>query len=215
LSLGTRKRFRRQLNRHHRSGFRFIGMRGFFGGWMLVIVERPITEQERVEARERENPHFLLADRLSRSALHEEIAAAVSRGYRIVAAESGGFVGGGGVVLLEKTATPERRFAYLSLNETPEEVLEQRLNDGGRQGYRFHRRLGPRFELLMERAAGSRAAASYRTASSRDAARLAETLAAGRADGYEFVGMYRTALVLERVERPAAPGESSGPTGQR
>jgi len=199
LSPGTPKQFDRQMASRHREGFRFTGARGMFDGWLLVVVERPITEQERVEPPPEEDPHYLAIDRRDRQKLFDSVGEAAKRGYRILVTVHRGFTGGGDVVLLEKATAPGRPYSYFFLGRPDDEALEERLNEGGAAVYRFLPILDPRVELIMERAPNDSDPASYRTVSASAANQVADELAAARRDGYASVGIYGNSLILEKA----------------
>jgi hypothetical protein len=199
LSPGTPKQFDRQMASRHQEGFRFTGARGMFDGWLLVVVERPITEQERVEPPPEEDPHYRAIDRRDRQKLFDSVGEAAKRGYRILTTVHRGFTGGGDVVLLEKATEPGRPYSYFFLGRPDDEGLEERLNEGGAAAYRFLQTLDPRVELIMGRAPNDSGAASYRIVSAVAASQVADELAAARRDGYAYVGIYGNSLVLEKT----------------
>jgi len=198
IAPGTPKQFRREISKHTEVGFRIVGVRGFDGGFLLTVLERPVIEQEYTPPVEGAEPQYITIDERDRQKLFDAVGDAAARGYRIVETVHRGFAGRGDVVLLDQTTVPGRPYSYYFLGAPMAVDLEDLLNEGANGGYRFRTGLDPRVELIMERAPLEKVEAVYRTISSESAAKIEEEVASAIDDGYAFAGLYGDVVVMEK-----------------
>jgi hypothetical protein len=199
ISPGTPKEFRREISKHTQAGFSLTGVRGFNGGYLLTVLQRPIIEKEYEPPPEGADPQYIAIDERDRQKLFDAVGDAAARGYRIVETIQRGFAGRGNVVLLEKAAVPGRPYSYFFLGTPTPINLADSLNEGAVGRYRFQSGLDPRVELIMERAPLEQVDATYRTVSGESAATIEEEVAAAIADGYVFAGLYGDVVVLGKL----------------
>ncbi len=208
ISPGTPKQFRREISKHTQSGFRIAGLRGFDGGYLLTVLERPIIEEEFTPPPEGADPQYIVIDERDRQKLFDAVGEAAARGYRIVGTIFRGFAGRGNVVVLDKASVAGRPYSYFFLGSPMEADLAGRLSEGATEGYRFHNGLDPRVELIMERAPLEQVDVAYRTVSGESAANIEADVATAIADGYAFAGLYGDVVVMEK------DGKSGSGAGQ-
>lgn len=202
IAPGTPKQFRREISGRTEAGFRIAGVRGFDGGYLLTVLERPIIEKEFTPPPEGADPQYIAIDERDRQRLFDAVGDAAARGYRIVETIHRGFTGRGEVVLLDRVTEPGRPYSYFFLGAPMAIDLEESLNEGAREGYRFRNGLDPRVELIMERAPLEKVDAAYRTVSGESAAKIEEEVASAVGDGYIFSGLYGDVVVMEKLTSP-------------
>jgi hypothetical protein len=198
ISPGTPKQFRREISKHTGSGFRIAGVRGFDGGYLLTVLERPIIEREFEPPPEGADPQYIVIDERDRQELFDAVGDAAARGYRIVETMHRGFAGRGNVVLLDKATVAGRPYSYYFLGTPMEVDLADGLNEGATEGYRFFAGLDPRVELIMERAPLEQVDVAYLTVSGESAANIEADVSSAIADGYAFAGLYGDIVVMEK-----------------
>jgi len=209
ISPGTPKQFRREISKHTQKGFRIAGVRGFDGGFLLTVLERPIIEQEFEPPPEGADPQYIAIDERERQKLFDAVGDAAARGYRIVETIHRGFAGRGNVVLFDKATVTGRPYSYFFLGAPTPVDLTDSLNEGAVEGYRFRAGLDPRIELIMERAPLEQIDVSYRTVSGESAATIEAEVASAVADGYVFAGLYGDIVVMEK-DGKAGDGATQG-----
>ena len=196
---GKARQLDRELADAAASGFSPAGLHAFQGGFVLVVLARPVTEQPPEARRPAEGePPFLTLDEREREKLFREVGAAAKRGYRIVTTLHQPFGSRGEVVLMSRATTPGRPYSYYFLGRPAPEELEQRLEEGAEAGYRFRPGLDARAELILERAPLEERAVRYRTLEAESAAELERVVAEALADGWAWSGLYGSTVVLER-----------------
>jgi len=209
ISPGTPKQFRREISKHTQAGFRIAGVRGFDGGYLLTVLERPIIEQEFTPPPEGADPQYIVIDERDRQKLFDAVGDAASRGYRIVETIHRGFAGRGNVVLFDKATVAGRPYSYFFLGAPSAVDLADGLNEGAVEGYRYLAGLDPRIELIMERAPLERVDVAYVTVSGESAANIEADVTSAIADGYVFAGLYGDIVVMEK-DGKAGDGDAQG-----
>ena len=137
IAPGTPKQFQSDVAKYTELGFRIVGVRGFDGGFLLTVLERPVVEQEPTPPAEGAEPRYITIDERDRQKLFDAVGDAAARGYRIVETIHQGFAGRGDVVLLDRS---DRTRATLLL-------LFSGYADGGRSGGSPERRSERRLSI--------------------------------------------------------------------
>jgi hypothetical protein len=207
IAPGTPKQFRREISKQSGAGFRIVGVRGFDGGFLLTVLERPVIEKEFVPSPAGADPRYIAIDERDRQKLFDAVGDAASRGYRILETIHRGFAGRGEVVLADLATVPGRPYSYYFLGAPLPVDLEDRLNEGANEGYRFRTGLDPRVELIMERAPLEKVDVVYRTISAESASKIEQEVTSATDDGYAFAGLYGDVVVMEK--RGAGRGGAS------
>jgi len=211
IAPGTPKEFRREISKQTQAGFSLTGVRGFNGGYLLTVLQRPIIEKEFDPPPEGADPQYIAIDERDRQKLFDAVGDAAARGYRIVETIHRGFAGRGDVVLLEKAAAPGRPYSYFFLGAPTPINLAGSLNEGAAGRYRFQSGLDPRVELIMERAPLDQVDATYRTVSGESAAKIEEEVAAASSEGYAFAGLYGDVVVMEKLGASGGGADQGSP----
>jgi hypothetical protein len=206
IAPGTARQFDGELAERARLAFSLAGLRGFHGGWLLVVLARPVVEQSLPGIAAGDEPPYLAIDEREREKLFEAVGAAAKRGFRIVGTVQRAFPSRGDAVLMARATTAERPYSYYFLGHPEPSELEQRLNEGAQAGYRFLPGLDPRVELIMERAPLEVVDVRYRAVFAESATELERAVSAAQGDGFGFAGLHGEWVVLERVGGSAHSG---------
>ena len=195
---GKARQLDRELVDAAASGFSLAGLRAFQGGFVLAVLERPVTEQPPRARPTDGEPPFLTLDQRDREKLFRDVGAAAKRGYRIVTTVHQPFGSRGDAVLMSHDTSPGRPYSYYFLGRPPAEELEQRLEEGAEAGYRFRAGFDSGAELIMERAPLEERTVRYHTVDAESAAELERAVAEALAEGWAWSGLYGNMVVLEK-----------------